>query len=56
MTKLFKDDHLYEQGLVDNPNFKLQSLRDFSAMDITKLAPSQQDDSQADLHSDDYDN
>ena len=23
MTKLFKDDHLYETGLIDNPNFKL---------------------------------
>jgi hypothetical protein len=34
MTKLFKDDHLYETGLIDNPNFKLQSLGDFSAMGI----------------------
>ena len=23
ITKLFKDDHLYETGLIDNPNFKL---------------------------------
>ena len=23
MTELFKDDHLYETGLIDNPNFKL---------------------------------
>ena len=29
-----KDDHLYETGLIDNPNFKLQSLGDFSAMGI----------------------
>ena len=34
MTKLFKDDHLYETGLIDDPNFKLQSLRDFSVMNF----------------------
>ncbi len=43
MTKLFKDDHLYEKGLIDNPNFKLLSLRDFSAMDINKLAGSEEE-------------
>ena len=41
--KLFKDDHLYEKGLIDNPNFKLLSLRDFSAMDINKLAGSEEE-------------
>ena len=41
ITKLFKDDHLYETGLIDDPNFKLQSLRDFSHMDIAQLAASQ---------------
>ena len=34
MTQLFKDDYLYEEGLIDNPNFKLFSLRDFSALDF----------------------
>ena len=33
MTQLFKDDHLYETELIDNPNYKLQSLRDYSALD-----------------------
>ena len=40
MSKLFKDDHLYEKELIGNPNFKLHSLRDFSALDIAKLAAS----------------
>ena len=43
MSKLFKDDHLYEKELIGNPNFKLHSLRDFSALDIAKLAASQDD-------------
>lgn len=34
MTQLFKDDHLYETELIDNPNYKLQSLRDYSALNI----------------------
>ena len=44
MTKLFKDDHVYETGLIDNPNFKLLSLRDFSAIDMTKMGGSSQGD------------
>ena len=28
MTKLFKDDHLYDSSLLKDPNYKLQSLRD----------------------------
>ena len=38
MTELFKDDHLYETGLIDNPNYKLHSLRDFSALNFQTLA------------------
>ena len=35
MTQIFKDDYLYEEGLIDNPNFKLFSLRDFSALNFS---------------------
>ena len=40
MSCLFKDDeHLYEEGLLDNPNFKLQSLRDMSAIEVNTHMP-----------------
>jgi len=42
MTQLFKDDHVYETGLIDDPNFKLLSLRDFSAIDMTKMGSNSQ--------------
>ena len=38
MNKLFKDECVYEHGLIENPNFKLKSLRDYSAMDMNLLA------------------
>ena len=34
MTLLFKDEPLYEKELINNPNFKLQSLRDFSGLEL----------------------
>jgi len=34
MTLLFKDEPLYENELINNPNFKLQSLRDFSGLEL----------------------
>lgn len=38
MTKLFKDDHLYETELINNPNFQLQSLRDHSCLNAEKIS------------------
>ena len=37
MTKLYKDERLYESELVKNPNFILQSLRDMSAHDLNLI-------------------
>ena len=34
MHQLYKDDYLYDQEVLLNPNFKLQSLRDMSALDF----------------------
>jgi len=34
MNLLFKDEPLYEKELMKNPNFKLQSLRDLSGIEI----------------------
>ena len=48
MTLLFKDEVLHERELCNNPNFKLQSLRDYSCLELIG-----QNDVQQELDNDD---
>ena len=43
MTKLFKDEYLHDEKLLNDPNYKLQSLRDLHCYNAMTHVGSHQD-------------